>query len=293
MATSVRSVGNVDLQIGMVTCPVKMVGVIDSHDRKGSMYHHHLADDSYGKVRMPKLCEDCGATVPVSDISKGFEEDGKLVMLSPSELETVAANTGSAVEIPQFVAAGSVDPMLFANENIYRLFPDLKRGSQAMRTYLLIRDVLTSGELVGVVQYTRWGRNRLGLLDVEHNTGMLVIRNMLWPDELRTPDTEAIDTAATEELDPRLTSVMSTLVESMTGKWDPAAYTDTYTAALNSAIEIKAAGGEVASVGSTTSDAIDDVSELLAKLEASVAAKKAPAKSPAKKAPAKRTRKSA
>lgn len=285
---SVRSVGNVDLSIGLVTCPVKMIGTFDSHDRKGSMYHYHPGDDSYGKVRMPKLCEDCEATVPQGEISKGFEENGDLVILSPSELETVAANTGASVDINQFVDPASVDPALFADQNIYRLVPDSKRGRQAAKSYVMIRSVLTEANLVGVVQYTRWGRNRLGLLDVEANTGMLLIRNMLWPDELRVPDTSDIDIVDEQDLDPRLLPVMATLVESMTGQWDPTSYHDTYTEQLSAAIETKAAGGEVAKVTGDIGKSIDDVSGLLAALEASIAAK-----APAKKAPAKRTRKSA
>lgn len=285
--TSVRSVGNVDLSIGLITCPVKMVGTFDNHDRKGSMYHYHPGDDSYGKVRMPKLCEDCGATVPPGEISKGYEENGDMVILTPSELETVAANTGTSIDIPQFVAADSVDPMMFADQNIYRLFPDPKRGRQAARSYVMIRSALTESNLVGVVQYTRWGRNRLGLLDVEDNTGMLLIRNMLWPDELRVPDTSDIDAVSEEDLDPRLLPVMHTLVKSMTGEWEPSTYHDLYTEQLSAAIETKASGGEVAKVvGSDIGKGIDDVSELLAKLEASVAAKAA-----AKKAPAKTSRK--
>lgn len=287
-----RSVGNVDLSIGLVTCPVKMIGVSDSHDLKGSMYHHH-EDGQYGKIKMPKLCEDCGETVPAADISKGFEHNGDVVMLSPAELETVSANTGASVEVPHFVPADQVDPMLFADQNIYRLIPDTKRGRQAWTTYRIIRANLIDKKLLGVVQYTRWGRNRLGLLDVEptEDGGILVIRNIMWPDELRT--TEGLLPAGGGELDPRLAPVMESVVDSMTSDWDPTVYVDTYSVLLADAIEAKAAGEEIEAVTTAVDGAIDDVAELLAKLEASVAAKasakKAPAKTAAKKAPAKRS----
>lgn len=276
--TTTRSVGNVDLSIGLVTCPVKMVGVSDDHDRKGSMYHRH-DDGGYGKVKMPKLCEDCGAVVPQAEISKGFEENGNLVMLTPDELATVAASTGPAIEVPRFVKSEQIDPMLFADENIYRLLPDVKRGRQATTTYLMIRKILTDSKLVGVVQYTRWGRNRIGLLDVEPTAdgGVLVIRNMMWPDELRAPES-----VADVDVDPRLLPVMTSVVESMTSDWNPADYVDTYTQALTEAIEAKAAGNEIAAITSGPGDAIDDVSDLLAKLEASIAKKEeAPVKKPA------------
>jgi len=267
-----------------------MMGVSDSHDRKGSMYHDH-GDSNYGKVKMPKCCQDCGETVPTAEITKGFEENGAVVMLSAEELKTVAANTGASVEVPHFVKSDQVDPMLFASENVYRLVPDIKRGRQAMTTYVMIRRILTDQGLVGVVQYTRWGRNQLGLLDVEPSDdgGVLIIRNMGWPDELRPAENSVLANASDEDIDPRLLPVMESVVESMTGNWNPTEYTDAYNARLTEAIEAKAAGNEIAAISSEGSDSINDIDDLLAKLESSVK-KAAPAK---KAAPRKRAAKKA
>lgn len=290
-APSTRSIANLDLTVGMVSCPVKMIGVIESHDRKGSMYHQH-DDGSYGKVKMPKSCEACGETLSSHDICKGFDENGETVVLTASELETVAANTGSALEVPHFVKADQIDPMLFADQNIYRLIPDPKR-KQAAVTYQMIRSVLVEQGIVGIVTYVRWGRNHLALLDVEQSTGSLIVRNMMWPDELReasgVPDSDT-------DVDPRLMPVMRSLAETMTKTWLPSDYTDAYTDNLNEAISVKAAGGEIASINQGNGDAgISDVSDLLAKLEASIKAAggseaeaPAPEKAPAKKAPAKK-----
>lgn len=293
-APSTRSIANLDLTVGLVSCPVKMLGVIEKHDRKGSMYHQH-DDGSYGKVKMPKSCESCGKVLASHDVCKGFDENGEVVVLTAAELETVAVNTGSALEVPHFVKAEQIDPMLFADQNVYRLIPDPKR-KQAAVTYQMIREVLTEGGIVGIVHYVRWGRNHLALLDVEQTTGSLIIRNMMWPDELReasgVPDSDT-------EVDPRLMPVMRTLAESMTQTWNPSDYTDSYTDNLNEAISVKAGGGEIAAIAHGDDTAITDVSDLLAKLEASIeakapagGAKKAPAKkAPAKKAPAKRASK--
>lgn len=283
MATTVRSVGNVDLSIGLVSVPVKMVGVLSNHDRKGSMFHKH-DDGSYHKIRMPKLCEGCSETVAGGDIHKGFEEAGDVVMLSPDELETVATNTGPGVEVLHFVKADQVNAMLFADQNVYRLIPDVKRGRQAWTSYRAIRQSLIEKGLVGVLSYTRWGRNRLGLLIVEptEDGGMLAIRNMAWPDELRHP--EGLLPADGGDVDPRLAPVMESLVTSMTTDWSPESYVDTYTEQLSAAIEAKASGGEIEVLESGGDGSIDDVSELLAKLEKTVQEREIAKKSPVKKA---------
>jgi len=280
---SVRSVGNVDLSIGLATCPVKMYGVQTSHDRKGSMYHDH-GDGTYGKVQMPKLCADCGEVVTSPD--RGFEENGEIVILTSDELESIAAATSPTVDVSQFVDKHEINPMLFANENIYRLAPDPKRGRAAATTYRMIRRVLLDEGKVGVVQYTRWGRNRLALLDVEptDDGGVLIIRNMMWPDELRSTD-GLLPEGSDSDIDPRLLPVMKEVVASMTATWNPGEHVDAYAEALNQAIEAKAEGQAIDIIQSDGNESIDDVSDLIAKLEATAAAKKAPAK----KAPAKKT----
>lgn len=272
-----RSVGNVDLTMGLVMCPVQMIGVIDSHDRKGSQYHSH-DDGTFGKVRMPKTCEDCGAVLTNAEISKGYEENGQVVVLSADELETVAANSGTGLQVTKFVKADQISSMLYADENVYRLIPDPKRGSQALAIYLTIRRKLIERGQVGVVQYTRWGRNRLAVLTVEDTEygGVMVLRNIMWPDELRAPSFPVLEEADESKVDERLAPMFETVIESMTSDFVPAEFTDTYTEALNAAIEAKAAGGEVAAIAAAQGGGVDDISDLLAKLEASTV--KAPAK---------------
>lgn len=286
--SSFRSVGNMDLTVGFVTVAVKMTAVSTSHDRKGSMFHAH-DDGSYGKVKMPKSCEDCGAVLQQADISKGFEEDGEMVILSKDEQETIAGNAGGkAIDIEKLVPVEQINPLLFAGENAYRLVPDAKRGKQAKTMYALIRKKLVDEGMVGVVQYTMWGRNRLAVLMVEptDNGGVLVLRNMMWHDELRPAEFDELDGCDDSSIDPRLLPVANELFDAMVGDWDEAEFTDVYMEKLTEAIAAKAAGGEIVASESRDGGGIDDVAELLARLEQSKLAK-APAK-PARKPRAKK-----
>lgn len=274
-----RSVGNVSLAIGLVNCPVQMMPLTDNHDRRASMYHYHESDGSYAKVKMPKSCEGCGAVVSQGDTVKGFEEDGEVVMLSADELETIESNSGKEFTVERFVPAGQIDPLLHTGENAYRLVPDTnpkRGGKQALTTYLTVRQVLVEDGLVGIVQYSRWGRNRLGALVVEPTEygGVLVVRNMIWADEFRAPEFSVLSDAVDTALDSRLLPVARTLIGAMVGDFQPQDFRDTYMEALSAAITAKAGGGVVTAIGGDdVTDAPDDVSDLLAKLEASIAAK--------------------
>jgi len=292
----IRSIANLDLSIGLVNVPIKMIGVSDSHDRKSSMYHHH-ADGEYGKVRMPKMCEGCGEVVPTGDVAKGFEHDGGVVMITDEEMQTIAGNTSTSMEISGFIQRGTVDPMIYAGENVYRLIPDPKRGRQALSIYRLLVRKLVEDELIGVASYIRWGRNRLAHIDVEptKDGGVLIVRNMLWADELRPAEFPILEGVDDSVIDQRLWPVASQMIDSMITDWNPASYTDVYIDALNSAIESKASGADIVAItGGQPSGGSDDVADILAKLEQSIKAQEPVAKKAApKKAAAPRQRKAA
>jgi DNA end-binding protein Ku len=282
-----RSIGNVRLTMGLVSCSVQMMATTACHDRKASMFHRH-EDGTYASVKMPKTCEGCGEKIAQGDIVNGYEENGEMVMLTADDLETLKGNTEGALAIPQFIRADEVNPMMFIGEKAYYLCPDVdpkRGGKQALAIYLTIRHHLIEKGLVGVVQYTKWGRNRTALLRVEPTSygGVLVIQNMMWPDELREPDFPVLAKAGEADIDPRLLPVGGSVIDSMVEDWNPDNYRDTYMEQLNAAI---AAGKVVETSTDESAPAPDDISDLLAKLEAST--KKAPAKkaTPRKKAAA-------
>ena len=286
-----RSIGNHPLQIGLVSCAVQMMTAIDNHDRRSSMFHKH-DDDSYASVKMPKICEGCGEKLSAVDIAKGYDHDGQLVIMTDADLSTVEKNSGAAIEIVRFIRAKEVQPLLFSGEKAYYLVPDVdkKRGSkQGTQTYKAVVQILDEQDVAGVVTYTKWGKTRIGLLRVEDGMDaegnparLLVIQNMIWPDELRAPQ---LPTGVRDiEPDPRLLPVMRSVVESMTEDFNPEDYVDTYNEALSAAIEAKAAGKPVELAQAGEPAAPDDVADLLAKLQASVKAKQAAKKAPAKKA---------
>jgi DNA end-binding protein Ku len=80
-------------------------------------------------------------------------------------------------------------------------------------------------------------------------------------------------------------------VESMADDFNPDRYHDDYQEQLRELVDAKLEGGEAFTVEEqpTELDETEDVSDLLAKLEASVKARSGNGNAPAKKAPAKKT----
>ena len=98
----------------------------------------------------------------------------------------------------------------------------------------------------------------------------MVIHTLLWPDEIRDPAFPSLDTDV--EVRPAELKMAGQVVESMTDDFHPEQYTDTYQEQLQELVDAKLAGGQafVNEDKPARIDESDDVSDLLAKLEASV-----------------------
>jgi DNA end-binding protein Ku len=266
-----RSVHTGGLGFGLVNVPFKMYTATESHDVK--FHQHHAACG--GPITMQRVCSACGdeqhaAVVEYNDIVKGITRDETLVLLSKEDIDGLDTEAGAGMEVLKFVHASEVDPVLY--EGTYYLAPDDNKGKNksAVEGYALLRHVLGESERVGIVRYTYRQKTHIGVLRVLGE--VLAVHPLRWPDEVRPTD-ELTTAHRKVELSPKMVKVAEALVESMMGSFDPAEYTDAYTARLTELVDAKAAGGEFVPAESDDDDGADDVSDLLAKLEASIATK--------------------
>jgi DNA end-binding protein Ku len=91
---------------------------------------------------------------------------------------------------------------------------------------------------------------------------------MLWPDEIRSSEFANLGDVghATE----RELSMATMLVESLAGDYDPDDYEDDYKDAVETLVQTKLAGGEVATPAPAAKDTSGEVVDLLAALQRSV-----------------------
>jgi DNA end-binding protein Ku len=177
----------------------------------------------------------------------------------------------------------------------YFLEPD----SKSSKSYVLLAKTLAEADRMAIVHFTLRNKTRLAALRVKDfgKRDVMVIHTLLWPDEIRDPDFPVLDKKV--EIKPAELKMAGQVVESMVEDFNPDRYHDDYQEQLRELVEAKLEGGEAFTVEEKPKelDETEDVSDLLAKLEASVKArsgdgkappKKAPAKAPAKKTPAKK-----
>jgi DNA end-binding protein Ku len=301
-----RSIWKGSVAFGLVNVPVKVYSATEDHDLK---FHQVHAKDN-GRIQYRRVCSECGEVVEYRDIAKAYESDsGQTVVITDEDIATLPEERSHEINVLEFVPASDIDPLMY--DKSYYLEPDGK----SPKSYVLLAKALSETDRVAIVHFALRNKTRLAALRVKdfpssHGPrNVMVVHTLLWPDEIRDPDFPSLD-ADVEVRAPEL-KMAGQVVESMADDFHPEQYTDTYQEQLSELVEAKLSGGEAFATAEAPArlDETDDVSDLLARLEASVRrrreeregraeseetpARKAPAKAVVKKAPAKAAAKKA
>ena len=272
-----RSIWKGAISFGLVSIPVKLYSATEEKD----VSFHQVHREDGGRIRYKRVCQIDGEEVPYSDIAKGYElPSGEVVVLTDEDFADLPLSTSRAIDVLEFVPLEQVDPMYFAKS--YYLEPD----GQGAKPYVLLREALENSGRVALVKVALRSRESLATLRVRN--GVFVLEMMLWPDEIREPDFGFLD----EDIEVRKQelAMAESLIESLSGDFEPEQYSDNYREALQSLIDAKVEGREVVQPAEPAADA-GTVVDLMAALRASVEAAKqgrseaaAPAKTTTKKA---------
>ena len=174
-------------------------------------------------------------------------------------------------EVVEFIPAEQLDPLMY--DKSYFLEPD----SKSSKSYVLLAKTLAETDRIAIVHFSLRNKSRLAALRVKDfsKRDVMMIHTLLWPDEIRDPDFPILDKEV--QIKPAELKMAGQVVESMTDDFKPDLYHDDYQEQLRELVQAKLEGGEAFSVEEQPAEldeGTEDVSDLLAKLEASVKARK-------------------
>ncbi|HEY8472715.1 MAG TPA: Ku protein [Natronosporangium sp.] len=227
-----RAIWRGAVSFGLVSIAVKLYSATEEK----TIRFHQVHREDGGRIRYQRVCELDGKQVGYDDIAKGYDlGGGELVVLTDEDFEGLPLSTSRAIDVLQFVPAEQIDPIMF--NKAYYLEPE----GTATKPYVLLRDALADSERVAIVKVALRQREQLATLRVRD--GMLVLSTMLWPDEVRVPEFNFLDEEV-EVREPEL-AMAASLIDSMTGDFNPELYTDNYREALQKVIDAKVEGREI------------------------------------------------
>ncbi len=256
-----RSIWKGAISFGLVSIPVKLYSATEERDIAFRQVHR----EDGGRIRYQRVCTVCEKEVQYADIAKGYEmSDGSIVVLTDEDFEAVPITTNRMIDVVQFVPLESLDPIYFSKS--YYLEPE-KAG---IKPYVLLARALEESGKVAVVKVAL--RQREALAAVRVRDGVFVLETMLWPDEVREPAFGFLDEDV--EVRSQELAMAGTLIESLSGEFDPEEHHDRYREALEEVIEAKVAGHDIVAP-TAKPDEGGAVVDLMAALRASVDAAKA------------------
>jgi DNA end-binding protein Ku len=247
------------IQFGLVTIPVKLYLATESKGVSFNMLHA----DCHGRIQMKTYCPTDDAYIERSDTVRGYEvAPGQYVVVTDDDLAAVPLKTVRSIEIEQFVPIDSGGEATRFVKQAYYLEPE----PIARKAFFLLKEVLAERGLRAIAKIVLRDREQLAAIDPFAST--MLLSTLHWPDEVR-PLGELSLPDAEVETKPAERAMAAQLVDAMTTEFDPAAYHDEYREALLGIIEAKAGGAVIAAPAPAAAAGVTD---LMAALEASVAA---------------------
>lgn len=255
-----RSIWKGAISFGLVTIPVGLYSATEDRSPKFKLLRR--GDNS--AVRYKRTAEADGAEVDWSDIVRGYEvERGKYVVFTDEELAAVAGGTGERlVDVVQFVDAEEIDPLYYRSS--YYLAPE----RTGVKAYRILVEALRSTNRVGIALVALREKQYLAALRVRD--GVLVMETMHWPDEIRAPEFEQLETEVM--IRPEEVQMAESLIANLTRPFDSAAFADKTRQRVEEMAHKKLEGEEVVLPSAPETPKVVD---LLEALKASVEATKA------------------
>ena len=257
-----RSMWKGAIQFGLVTIPVKLYLATESKGVSFNMLH----SECHGRIQMKTYCPTDDVFIERGDTVRGYEvSPGQYVVVTDSDLASVPLKTVRSIEIEQFVPIAADGEATRFVKQAYYLEPD----PIARKAFYLLKQVLAERGLRAIAKIVLKDREQLASLDPLAST--MLLSTLYWPDEIRSTAELALPEPDVQ-IKPAERAMAEQLIDAMTGEFNRSAYHDEYREALVAIVESKAAGAEIAQPAAAPAA---DVIDLMAALEASVAAAKA------------------
>lgn len=257
-----RAIWSGSISFGLVNIPVKLYTATESKD----VQFHQIDRGTKKRIEYKRVAKGSNKEVDYEDLVKGYEvTKGKMVVVEPEELEAAEPERTHTIEIEDFVDLPDIDPIYF--EKTYYVAPG--EGKGASKAYLLLLKSMEAAEKVAIGRFVM--RTKEYLVTIRPlRSGVLALETMFFPDEVRDL-TDISSLPAKGTVTERERDIADRLISSLSRKWDPKRYHDTYRERVLELIKQKAKGKEIVT---EEREKAAPVADLLEALEASLAAAK-------------------
>jgi DNA end-binding protein Ku len=259
------------LSFGLVSVPVGLFAATADQ----TIHFNQLHEGTSNRVRYKKTDEETGDELTTEEIVNGFPVGGgEYIVVTPEEMKAAAPGKSDLIEIQDFVDLSDIDPIFY--RQTYYLAP---KGKGADRAYTLLLQAMRETGKVGIATLVL--RDKEHLVAVRPGEKVLILETMFFEDEILNPQEELDTLPEADHADTRELKVAKQLVVSLSDKWTPTRYKNTYRQRVEELVEKKRAGHAVVfsdDVEGPTSNVIDLMSALKASIAKSGSGRRTPSR---------------
>jgi DNA end-binding protein Ku len=272
-----RAIWSGAISFGLVNVPVKLYSATSPK----TVRFHQLSAKTGARIKQKRVDATTGEEVPFEEIVKGYEiTPDRYVMITTDELDGLDPKATKTIDVEDFVNLDEIDPIYY--DHSYYLAPT----AGGAKPYRLLLDAMRQAGKVGIGRVMLRSKQQLAAL---RPTGdVLTLSTMLFGDEVLAPDRlDELDAVADSAASERELAMANQLIDTLSTGFDPTKYRDDYRDRVLALIERKASGEEITVAPEEEEPAV--APDLMAALEASLAAVKADSSDASPKAAKKRS----
>lgn len=236
------------ISLGLLYIPVGLYTTTRDND----VHFNQLCKDTKERVKYKKYCPSCNKEVKSDEIIKGYEYDNdKYVIMTEEELEKIKTKKDKTIHIIQFVNLSEINQIFY--ERNYYTIPEAgaEKAFELLRTAMLNeKKVALAKTVIGTKQ------NLIVLYPTEEG---IIAKTLFYQDEI-VPVPKQIPSV---ELSDAELTMAKTLVNTMTGPFEPSKYKDEYQERLRDAIIKKIHGEDIVATDTSAPNNVIDLMEAL------------------------------
>src|SRR5436305_5722313 len=174
-ADMARSLWTGSLSFGLVNVPVSMVTAVRDLD----LHFRQVHEKDAARIDVQRICSKEDVEVPFEEVTHSYElDDGKEVIVTDEELESVEPRRTRTIDIEQFVDLEEVDPIHF--DHPYLLLP-ASDDDGATRAYRLLVEVMGRSDRAALGRFVMRAKEYLAI--IRARDGALTLTTLRFADE--------------------------------------------------------------------------------------------------------------
>jgi DNA end-binding protein Ku len=232
-----RTLWKGSINFGLLYIPVALYPAVQEQD----LDFDWLDKRDMAPVGYKRVNKITGKEVSKENIVKGLAyTEGKYAILTDEEIRATHPKTTQTVELLHFVDEGTVPPVYF--ERPYFLAPTAK----GEKVYALLRETLRKEKKIGIAYVVIATKQHLAALIP--NDRALMLFTLRWETEIRGVEELSLPAAGMAGVKPAEAAMAAQLVNSMSGKWKPDDYRDTFKDDIMALVKKKVAAGKTTEI---------------------------------------------